>query len=128
MTHHEKQRLFINVEEWGGVNRYITWQLDILPMIWQYYDFSKLEERFIMLVCMQYDNAHESGRDPIKLSYTDIAKIINCSVEGAKKAVGMVLDSKLILIKDTRKGRAKTQYLPNVPYIHKQLKKYLKLS
>lgn len=125
---YKNKRLYIDVSEWGGEKRFVTWQLNILPMIWEYYTLSQLEERFFTYVCMQYDNAHESNREPLKLSYTDIADIIKCSVEGARRAVKMLLESELITVEGNRKGKAKTQYLPNVELIHKELKEYLKLS
>ena len=46
---------------------------------------------------MVYDNANESGREPIKLSYTDIAKIINCSDGGVRKAIANLIAEKLLL-------------------------------
>lgn len=122
------KRLYVDVSEWGGVKRFVTWQLDILPMIWKYYTLSQLEERILIYICMQYDNAHESNREPLKLSYDDIAEIIKCSYEGARKAVNMLVKSNLIIVEGKRKGKAKTQYLPNVELIHKELKEYLNLS
>lgn len=128
MKGYKNKRLYIDISEWGGEKRFVTWNLDILPMIWQYYNLSKLEERLFTFICMQYDNAHESNREPLKLSYDDIADIINCSYEGARKAVNILLESNLITVEGKRKGKAKTQYLPNVELIHKELKEYLKLS
>lgn len=128
MNDKRNKRLYVDVSEWGGQRRFVTWQLDILPMIWEYYDLSKFEERIFTHICMQYDNAHESNREPIKLSYTDIANIVKCSVEGARKAIAQLIDCNLITIEGERKGRAKTQYLPNVELIHKELKEYLNLS
>lgn len=112
----------------GRVKRYVTWNLDILPMIWEFYTLSQMEERIFAFICMQYDNRHESNFEPLKLSYADIADTVKCSVEGARKAIKMLLDSELITVEGVRKGRAKTQYLPNIPLIHEELKKYLKLS
>lgn len=97
-------------------------------MIWEYYNLSQLEERLFTYICMQYDNAHESNREPLKLSYNDIADVIKCSYEGVRKAVKMLLKSNLIIVEGKRKGKAKTQYLPNVELIHEELKEYLKLS
>lgn len=124
----KNKRLFVNLEEWGGVKRYVTWNLDILPMIWEFYTLSQMEERIFTFICMQYDNRHESNFEPLKLSYADIADTVKCSVEGARKAIKMLLESKLITVEGVRKGKAKTQYLPNIPLIHKELKTYLNLS
>lgn len=128
MKKYENKRLYVDLSEWGGEKRFVTWNIDILPMIWKYYDFSKLEERLLLYICMAYDNAHESNREPLKLSYTDIANIIKCSVWGATKAIKMLLKSQLIVTKGKRQGKAKTQYLPNVELFHKELKEYLNLS
>ena len=128
MKRYKNKRLYVDISEWGGEKRFITWNLDILPMIWEFYTLSQLEERFFTYICMQYDNAHESNREPLKLSYTDIADIINCSVEGVRKAVKMLLKSKLIIVEGKRKKKKKTQYLPNVELIHKKLKEYLNLA
>lgn len=128
MNKYKNKRLYVDLSEWGGQKRFVTWNLDILPMIWEYYDLSKLEERLFTYICMTYDNAHESNRDPLKLSYFDIADIIKCSENGAIKAVKMLLKFRLIITEGNRKGKAKTQYLPNVELIHKELKKYLNLS
>lgn len=125
---HEKQRLYIDVSQWGAPKRYVTWQLDLLPMLWGSYDLSKFEERILLYICMQYDNAYESNRDPLKLSYKDIADIVKCSYDGAKKAMGNLLYWELIITIGERKGSAKTQYIPNVSKIHQLLKKYLNVS
>ena len=122
------KRLYIDVSEWGGQTRYIMWQLDILPMIWEYYTLSQMEERIFYYICMQYDNAHESNREPLRLSYDDIADIVKCSRGGAYKAIQSLLDYKLIIVDGERKGKAKSQYLPNVELIHKELKEFLKLA
>ena len=128
MKEYKNKRLYIDISEWGGNKRFVTWNLDILPMIWEYYNLSQLEERLFTYICMQYDNAHESNREPLKLSYNDIADVIKCSYEGVRKAVKMLLKSNLIIVEGKRKGKAKTQYLPNVELIHEELKEYLKLS
>lgn len=128
MTRYENKRLFINVEEWGGRNRYVQWQLDILPMIWAKFNLSAMEERIFLYICMQYDNAYESNRQPLKLSYPEIANTVNCSKNGVIKAIDNLEYWKLITVIGGRKGRAKRQYIPNVDYIHRLLKEHLKLS
>lgn len=128
MERYENKRLFVNVEEWGGRNRYVTWQLDLLPMIWKNYDLSAMEERIFLLICMKYDNAHESKREPLKLSFQDIAYTVNCSIGGVRKAIDNLKYWKLITVIGERKGRAKQQYVPNIDHLHNCLKKHLGLS
>lgn len=128
MEKYGNKRLFVDVEEWGGRNRYVRWQLDLLPMIWKNYNLSAMEERIFLLICMQYDNAHESNREPLKLSYTDIAHKVQCSIGGAIKAISNLEYWELITVVGERKGRAKRQYVPNIDHLHEQLKEYLQLS
>lgn len=128
MERYGNKRLFINVEEWGGRNRYVMWQLDLLPAIWREYDLSAIEERIFLYISMQYDNAYESKREPLKLSYQDIAEAVMCSKEGAKQAIKNLIWFKLITTIGERKGRSKTKYIPNIDYIHGLLKKHLNLS
>lgn len=128
MKQYENKRLFIDVGEWGGRNRYVKWQLDILPAIWRKYNLSSMEQRIFLHISMLYDNAHESNREPLKLSYQDIADIVRCSKEGAKQAIKNLVDSELIKKIGERKGRGKTKYMPNIDHIHGLLKEHLNLS
>lgn len=125
MNRYKNKRLYVDVAEWGYSTRYVKWLLDLLPMVWEIYDLSKFEERIFTYICMQYDNAHESNREPLKLSYKDISEIVKCTYEGAKKAMHNLEDWELITVVGERKGRAKKQYIPNVDFIHDQLRKYL---
>jgi hypothetical protein len=128
MNAYENKRLYLDLSELCGIKRYVTWQLDLLPMIWDYYSLSNFEERIFLYICMQYDNVHESNREPLKLSYTDIADIVKCTVEGVRKAISNLIRCGLIIAERKGKGRTKTQYLPNVEFIHQELKEYLNLS
>lgn len=128
MSRYENKRLYIDVEEWGGTNRYIKLQADMFPMIWEKYDLSAMEERIFLYICMQYDNAHESHLEPIKLSYADLARKVNCSKNGVINALDNLIYWELIEVKGEQKGRAKKQYVPNVDKIHKELKEFLNLA
>lgn len=128
MKRYENKRLFIDVGEWGGRNRYITLQSDMLPAIWEKYDLSAMEERIFLYICMLYDNPSESGLEPIKLSYQDIADAVKCSKEGARQAIKNLVDFELIKRIGERKGKGKTKYMPNIDYIHGLLKEHLNLS
>lgn len=97
-------------------------------MIWNYYDLSKIEERIFVYICMTYDNPNISQLAPIKLSYADIAKVVQCTRGGVQKAIDNLLSCNLIQVVGERKGKGKTQYLPNISEIHSLLKKYLKIS
>lgn len=125
---YENKRLYIDVAQWGAPTRYVKLNMDLLLMIWANYSLSNLELCIFLYICMQYDNAHESNRQPIKMSYSDIAEIVKASNIGVKKAVKNLLEYKLLKIIGERKGRAKMQYLPDVENIHKMLKEYVTRS
>lgn len=125
---YENKRLYVDVSQWGAPTRYVKMNLDLLPMIWANYSLSNLELCIFLYICMQYDNAHESNREPLKLSYSDIANIVKATNEGVKKAVKNLLEYNLLRVVGVRKGRAKMQYLPDVENIHKMLKEFVTKS
>lgn len=114
--------------EYGGTTRYTILNTDLMLMLWQNYNLSNIEQSIFLYICMVYDNANESGREPIKLSYTDIAKIINCSDGGVRKAITNLITEKLLLAIGERKGTAKTQYVPNVEKLHNELLQFCDLD
>lgn len=122
------KRLYIDLQEYDQPKRFAIMNLDLLPMIWKNYNLNGMEGRVFIELCMQYDNAHESNRDPLNWSYNDIANRVNCSTEMARKAIRQLIKLKLIVVIGERKGRAKTQYLPNINLIQEQLLNYLNLS
>lgn len=128
MRNDQNKRLYIDLAEYGGTTRYTTFNTDLLLMLWKNYNLSNIEQSIFLYICMVYDNANESGREPIKLSYTDIAKIINCSVGGVRKAIANLLAKKLLLAIGERKGTAKTQYVPSVEKLHSELLQYCGLK
>lgn len=128
MRNEQNKRLYIDLAECGGTTRYTILNTDLLLMLWQNYNLSNIEQSIFLYICMVYDNANESGREPIKLSYTDIAKIINCSDGGVRKAIANLIAEKLLLAIGKRKGTAKTQYVPNVEKLHDELLRYCGLE
>lgn len=128
MRNDQNKRLYIDLAEYGGTTRYTILNTDLLLMLWQNYNLSNIEQSIFIYICMVYDNANESGREPIKLSYTDIAKIINCSNGGIRKAITNLITEKLLLAIGERKGKSKTQYVPNVEKLHNELLQYCGLK
>lgn len=128
MRNEQNKRLYIDLAEYGGTTRYTILNTDLLLMLWQNYNLSNIEQSIFLYICMVYGNANESGREPIKLSYTDIAKIINCSDGGVRKAIANLIAEKLLLAIGERKGKAKTKYVPNVEKLHNELLRYCGLK
>ncbi len=128
MRNEQNKRLYIDLAEYGGTTRYTILNTDLLLMLWQNYNLSNIEQSIFLYICMVYDNANESGREPIKLSYTDIAKIINCSDGGVRKAIANLIAEKLLLAIGERKGKSKTKYVPNVEKLHNELLRYCDLK
>ena len=128
MRNEQNKRLYIDLAEYGGTTRYTIFNTDLLLMLWQDYNLSNIEQSIFLYICMVYDNANESGREPIKLSYTDIAKIINCSDGGVRKAIANLIAEKLLLAIGERKGKATTKYVPNVEKLHNELLRYCGLE
>lgn len=128
MRNDQNKRLYIDLAEYGGTTRYTILNTDLLLMLWQNYNLSNIEQSIFLYICMVYDNANESGRESIKLSYTDIAKIINCSEGGVRKAIANLITEKLLIVIGDRKGKAKTQYVPNIEKLHGELLQYCGLE
>lgn len=128
MKNDQNKRLYVDLAEYGGITRYTRINTDLWLMLWKNYTLSNIEQSIFLYICMVYDNASESGRDPIKLSYTDIAKTINCSEGGVRKAIASLLAEKLLLAIGERKGKAKTQYAPNIEKLHNELLQYCGLK
>lgn len=111
----------MDLAEYGGGTRYIRVNTDLFPMLWEKYNLSNLEMSIFLYICMIYDNPSESGGEPIRLSYTDIAEKVKSSVGGVRKAIDCLITRSLLLTIGERKGKAKTQYVPNVDKIHNEL-------
>ena len=121
-----ENKLYIDSAELGGRTRYVMWNLDLLPMIWKDFNLSNVEQSIFMHICMVYDNAHESHREPLKLSYDDIARIVNCSRNGVRKALqNLIKKDELIVQIGTRNGKAKGEYMPNIKLIHSHLENFI---
>ena len=124
---YNNKRLYLDLREYNHPPRFAIMNSDLLPMIWKNYNLHGMQARVFIELCMQYDNAHESNRNPIHWSYNDIADRVNCSAETARTVIKQLIKLKLIVCVGNRKGRSKKQYLPNIDLIQKQLLSYLNL-
>ena len=122
----ENKRLYVDISQWGAPTRYFYENSDLKPMIWKKFkNMPAIEERVFTYICNQYSNVSESNTQPLELSYSNIAEIINASELAVRKAIKRLITNKLIVAIGERKGRLKTRYLPNIQQIHKWLKEYV---
>jgi len=113
-------RLYIDMCDVGG--RYTTINIEYIQIFAQQKLSSK--QTIIMLyIIMQYDSYKQRG---VKVSYGDLAKILNCSKCWVRKEIDFLLRHDYLILKQKNRGRAKSQYVPNVQTLQTLLKKYLR--
>lgn len=101
---------------------YVKLNLSLLPAIRKYYDISAMEIMIFTDICMNYDNNRQNS---CKYSIQELADKYLCSKTGIFKALQKLIEKGLIEKLNEPKGRAKTEYIPNVKLIQKLIVEYL---
>lgn len=118
------KRVYIDVAQWGAPTRYAIINIDLILGLRKFQPkLSDLAKDILLYICMVNDNTNESRRNPIALSYGDIAKLFNCNIRSAQTAIDVLVKNNLLTIEKKGVGRGKTQYLPNVEKLHLIIKK-----
>lgn len=103
---------------------------DLLPAVCYCYDLSALEMLIFMYISTEYESRKlkQNKRSPVKISYADLVKKLKRSKNGIVTAIKHLTNEELITPTNERKGRAKTEYVPNVEKIHQLIDKYINLG
>lgn len=126
-----KDRLYRDYTHCGS--GYVTWNIDLIVAICNAkIQLSRVQLIILLEIAMPYDkyrNKNDTERQKRALSYTEYSKKyrLDDTGKGVKKAIAYLLEKKLIICpnKDTRAGRKKLEYEPNVEYLHELLETYI---
>lgn len=92
----------------------------------QIFGQEKLSSKQVLImfyIIMQYESYRQSS---VKVSYGDLAKILNCSKCWVRKEIDFLLRHDYLILEQKNRGRAKSQYVPNVQTLQTLLKNYLR--
>lgn len=119
----ESKKLYDSTKLQGEDRYYVTWNISIVPAIRKYYDISAIELMLFLDICMNYDS---NMQKPCKYSYQELADKYHCSKNGIINALKILTKKSLIEKTNANKGRAKSEYCPNVDHIQKLRREYLR--
>lgn len=110
--------------------RYFKCNTYLLSSVLNKWKLTACDIAIFFFICAEYDNPsvnpHYKG---VALSYADLEKITSYSHKSVIRSIYGLIDSNLIkVVEEERKGRSKTRYVPNVPYIHELIVEYAKRS
>jgi len=94
---------------------FATSNIGLPSAITSQYTLSTLELVILLEIIGEYDGNKQT---PCKLSYRDFEDRTNRSVSAVKRAIKALLAKELIIQCLNRKGKAKSEYIPNVDILH----------
>jgi predicted transcriptional regulator len=100
---------------------YAKFNIDLFTAINRKYDISKIDLLVLIHVIEQYASNQQT---PCKFSYRELAKKIGCVSDSVNKSVHALLRWGLLNPPNERKGRAKSEYVPNKDKLHSLLLSY----
>jgi hypothetical protein len=102
---------------------WVIWDVDLQKAIAYKYRLSALEILIFQEIAMYYDS---HNKKPCAQSYRDFSKTYGYTQQAVKNGIEMLLEIKLILQIEERKGTAKSKYVPNVERLHEIYDEYFK--
>jgi hypothetical protein len=102
---------------------WVIWDIDLQKAIACKCRLSALEILIFQEIAMYYDS---HNKEPCTQSYDDFAKTHYHTKRAVKNGIKVLLNEKLILQIEERKGTAKGKYIPNVEYLHGIYDEYFK--
>jgi hypothetical protein len=115
------ERVYQDLTDLGS--RYVRYNVDLLPAIARNYNLVALDLLLLFDIIGYYDS---NGQTPCKYSYDDLADKYRYSRPGIQKSLNILISNKLIIKLGTNRGRAKSEYIPNVLLIHNTLIEYIR--
>ena len=121
------QRVYIDASELG----YYTCNPQLLQLVDKRFHLSKVQLLLFWFILSKYDSTvdRESGeRQPVSATFEELAEYASCTKPGAVKAMEHLTLESVNLIKRVNrpKGKAKSEYCPNVELLHKLLEPLLR--
>lgn len=104
---------------------WVVWDIDLQKAISQRYRLSALDICIFQDIAMYYDSHKQNPRPA---SYSDFANWYSYTQTSVRDTIKQLIRWELIFVIKVGKGRGKSEYSPNVKYLHKLLIDYLKIK
>jgi hypothetical protein len=116
------KRLYLDLQ--GRMRRYILLNVDLIPAILNKHPLTSVELTLFLDIAMTYDSSQQY---PCRYSYKDLSTKYQYSKNGIIKAIdGLLLIGLIERPDEDRRGRKKSQYVPNVKKIHELINSYIR--